>query len=184
MNTKNNIQLTTKLVFCALLSLEFLSNSAFAVNKCTAQDGSISFQDAPCSNSAKAKEAIQIRRNENTLSNGSAYGINSLDQTGTARQNATRAAAALEALLGISRDCKIKLEVYGPTTESLNLCQNFLSHHKAWWKPSLDAIEKLTKNTELARDETVTIERATDHMSKINANAQFILLRMKTFRSQ
>lgn len=40
----------------ALLGALFVASSAWAINKCTGPDGSVSYQEAPCSGSAKGQE--------------------------------------------------------------------------------------------------------------------------------
>lgn len=163
------------------IALLLMLHSAWAVNKCTAKDGTISFQDAPCSSESKTKETVRVRE-QGTISSAGTYGVGHLDMTGPPSQRLARAGAALENLADMSTDCKIKLQVYGAKDQALDACQRFITHHKAWWDPATKALADLTNDKAWAGENIRDIERATQHIAKVNGNAEFILLRMRASR--
>lgn len=153
-----------------------LVGPAFAVNKCTAKDGSISFQDAPCSTAAQSQESVRVRE-QGTISSAGSYGLGPLDLTGSSDQRLVRIAAAVENLADWSSDCKIKLQVYGRAPNSSMACGRFLAHYQAWWSPSVAAMSELMKNDSWAGANIRTIEKVTSFMRKIRENSEFIALR-------
>lgn len=156
--------------------------STHAANKCIGEDGNISFQDAPCPAASKSKEVITLRPGGNTVSGASTYGVGSLDISGTPSQRASKIQAALEALASVSTDCRIKLDVYGPSEQALTVCDSFTKHYKAWWAPSIEGLKKLTENTDWAKENIDSIVKSTDSMAKVNTNAEYVLRRLQTQR--
>lgn len=154
--------------------------TAWAVNKCTAADGTVSFQDAPCPNAAKTQETVRVRE-QGTISSAGSYGVAHLDLTGTPGQQLVRAAAALETLSDLSVDCKIKLQVYGTKDNTMEACQRFITHHNAWWTPATQVVFEQGKSRSPDVD-TRRVERALGFISKVNENGEFILLRMRASR--
>jgi hypothetical protein len=167
-------------MLCALVLLLAATN-AIAVNKCTGSDGKVSFQDAPCSNEAKTKETVRVRE-QGTISSAGVYGVSHLDMTGSPAQRLMRALAALENLADLSSDCKIKLQVYGMKDQALDACQRFITHHKAWWDPAVNGLIELENDKTWAAENKRELGRASQHMSKVSSNAEFILLRMQASR--
>jgi len=102
--------------------------------------------------------------------------------TGSAEQRLHRGMAALETLSDLSLDCKIKLQVYGPKDQTLDVCQRFVTHHKAWFDPATQALSELSKDGSWAAENGRAIQRANQFIAKINENSEFILLRMRASR--
>lgn len=167
-------------MLCAL-ALLLAGTNAFAVNKCTGKDGKVSFQDAPCSSEAKTQETVRVRE-QGTISSAGVYGVAHLDMTGSPTQRLMRATAALENLADLSTDCKIKLQVYGTKDQAIDACQRFITHHKSWWDPAVNGLIELEKDKSWATENSRELGRASQHMSKVSSNAEFILLRMRASR--
>lgn len=171
-------RMSSHLILSAVLLL-FASN-VLAANKCVGPDSKVTFQDAPCPNTAKSQERLKLRLHGNTTSSADSYGVPSLDLSGSPDLLSLRALAALDSLASASTDCRIKLDVYGPTGDALRVCNSFITHHKAWWTPATNAVRELLDDREWSSRNMRTIEKSTSAMEKTTANAEYILRRIQT----
>lgn len=154
--------------------------STMAANKCIGADGKISFQDTPCSNTSRSAEVLKLRPDGNTLSGAASYGISPLDLSGPPEVLSLRILATFEALASSSTDCRIKLDVYGPSPEAQQVCGGFVAHHRAWWTPAIEAQKSLLKNQEWTTKNLPIMERSTRAMQKTAANAEYISMKIQT----
>lgn len=170
--------MTFRILLLAILLGEASISSA--ANKCIGADGKTIFQDAPCPNTAKSQERVKLRPHGNTRSSADSYGVPSLNLSGNPDVLSLRALAALESLASASTDCRIKLDVYGPTEEALRVCNSFIVHHKAWWTPASNAVRALLDDREWSSRNLRTLDKSTTAMEKTSANAEYILRRLQT----
>jgi Domain of unknown function (DUF4124) len=174
-------KLFTSLFTAALLLA--LSSTSNAMHKCTGNDGKISYQDAPCYEGGKSAEALRINPATNGVSASGHVGVAVLDYSGPVAQQAVRANAAMELLANLSTDCKIKLDVYGGTKQTLETCQKYLRHYLAWWKPTSTALSEMAKSDAVLKDYSTPIDRTLASMKKVSANAEYISLKLKATNS-
>lgn len=153
------------------------SAPAWAVNKCTAADGSVTFQEAPCPAATKTKESVRVfSGGGESYPSSSGKPIPKLELTGTLMQRASVAVAALENLADMSSECKMKLKVYGKGPESRGACLTYLDHSNAWYRPAFQVAEELENSVDFK--DSAQYRSAMRYLRRIYDDQNFIDLRL------
>lgn len=162
--------------FAFVIALITAAAPSWAVNKCTAADGSVTFQEAPCPGSAKTKESVRVFAGGGSGSSSPSGSIPALDLKGPLSHRASVAVAALENIADLSSDCKSRLKVYGRGPEARAACLSYADHSQAWFTASIDVLNEMTNSPEF-KDEAA-IRRGQRYARRILDDMNFINLKL------
>ena len=167
-----------QLHFAIAAVLSVATSGALAVNRCVAPDGSITFQEAACPNSARSSAPVKIWDNTIDGGNDQRHTVAPLRFTESKTENATLAAGALEVLSTGARDCRIELKVRPESSEAFRSCSRYLAQRNAWWSPAIKELAALVKDNEWGLANSRTVTSATESIDKVNEAHAFIKLRL------
>jgi hypothetical protein len=173
--------------YCATaVALAAGAPSSLAMNKCTAADGSVSFQNLPCPNATKA-EVITPRVTVTTMQSGrrdlDAPQLSPLDLTGTADQRYARAHAVFEAMDTDGQECVINLKVYGLKGETLKSCGRFNAQIQQWHGPAVDQMKDLGRDDSFLLRNQHEVDRTIRLMKRVNQHVETSLARLRSLQA-
>lgn len=137
-------------VWLPLLFVPF--EGAWAINKCTNKDGTVSFQDAPCPREAETRQ-LEIKVGPKPAPPAPALRpgtplppLPSADSSDPRASRAATAATDLEALAVRGRDCRNQLAFGG--SDRADVCQRWAMDAQAQLKPALAVLQELSNDAE------------------------------------
>ncbi|WP_431259903.1 DUF4124 domain-containing protein [Roseateles chitinivorans] len=157
-------------------------DGAWAINKCTNKDGTVSFQDAPCPREAESK-ALEIKvappASRGPSGRAGDSGPNSASPLPTPDRGdpravqAARAAGDLEALAFKARDCRNQLAFGG--NDVVETCQSWARQAQDQIKPALATLRELSNDADFRQRHRLYFDRGFNAAQAMDRDALAIM---------
>lgn len=136
-------------------------DGAWAINKCTNKDGTVSFQDAPCPREAESKEIdVKVTPSPSRqTSDPRMPPLPSLARVTDQRvHRASRATAEVEAIALKARDCRNHLSLAGK--DRSDTCKRLAEQAEAQLKPQVDTLRDLSEDFDFRQKYRLYFDRS------------------------